>query len=125
MEQFGVHGLRVYPRSTQLRQCPPFTDVLRKLYQSQQRLLAGNSPRCPVVAAFVFYILHNLQDLGTPTPLPAGLTDSVFDRAADPDVEAATLTESPRPEVTLCAVGFGGARGSNVGARPALAPTDC
>ena len=58
-------------------------DTLAKLPIQQQRFLVGNSMLCPVVAAWVFYILSNLQPLDVPTKMPPQLRDVADDDAED------------------------------------------
>jgi hypothetical protein len=88
LEQFGVHGIHVYPQTMKKWHCP-FKDTLAKLPTQHQRFLVGNSMLCPVVAAWAFYILSNLQPLDVPTKMPPQLRDV----AADDDDDADDLSE--------------------------------
>ena len=85
MEQFGVHGLHVHPPTMVDWQCP-FVELLKSLSPAKQRFLVGNSLLLPAVAAFVWYIMSNLQCRDVITPMPRVINNEHRGEGDDDDL---------------------------------------
>ena len=67
-EAFAVHGVHLYAQQCKEYPMCSFASALRRLTKRQQGFLVGNSLFCPLVGAWVYYCLSNLEPRQHPSP---------------------------------------------------------